>query len=221
MLILCPRTSHRFVRLSEIITVRKSLKSYRKNCPLDYFMSRSWIKRPLCPPAIVRVYIRSKCPLNLPESQFLSHSSFSPKITVLRACFSESVSMSSSYSGESQSESRSRSGCEEDRARRFKSGMPVQSRSETGRSSSDGESNSPPSPQPSRVEPRRKLREDRLRNPVPAPRQGRGRGRGKGKALDGQSRCAVDAVEDYRSSIKDLSLVSSLQSSFEHEPRRE
>jgi hypothetical protein len=133
-----------------------------------------------------------------------------PKITAPRACPSTPEIMSSSHSDESVS--RSRSGSEEDRVRRFRSGMPVPSRSETGRSSSDGESNSPPSPQPSHVEPRRKLREDRLRNPIPAQRLGRGRGRGKGKALDGRSRCAVDAVEDYCSSMKDLSLVSSLQS---------
>jgi hypothetical protein len=57
---------------------------------------------------------------------------------------------------------------------------------------------------------RKKQQEDKQQSFTPAQR--RGRGKGKGKAKEGQSRSAVDAVEYYQSSIKDLSLVSSLQS---------
>jgi hypothetical protein len=124
--------------------------------------------------------------------------------------------MSSSYSEESQSDSRSRSECGEDQPRRFKSKEVAleDSSSSSERTVYGEELGTQSSPRAEPIEPRRKMKEDKPRNPVPVQRQGRGGGRGKGKEKikEGKSRSAVDAVEEYQSSIKDLSLVSSLQS---------
>jgi hypothetical protein len=124
--------------------------------------------------------------------------------------------MSSSYSEESQSKSRSRSECGEDQIRRFISKEVVleDSSSSSEKTIYGEESGTQSSPRAEHIETRRKIKEDKLRNVAPAQRQGHGggKGKGKGKAKEGKSRSAVDAVEDYQSSIKDLSLVSSLQS---------
>jgi hypothetical protein len=147
MLIFCPRASYRLVRSSKIITVRIMLEELSKNRSPDYVAITSWAGHESKDRYTLQLLCAYTLGQNVPWAYQNSNSTVTvlslPKITALRACSSKSVIMSSSQSDESQSVSRSRSGSEEDRVRRFRSGMSVQSRSESGRSSSGGESNSP------------------------------------------------------------------------------